>query len=89
MNDPNERKCHRCGYALKHAPDGKHDCVMRLTLRLNAALNALQLMFDQYCSAGRSSDGREQFQHFHMTAGEEASDILIAEDRITPDQVLD
>lgn len=97
MNDPNDRSmmnephhiCPTCGHLWKHGESGSHSCAVLLSNRLALAVEALQLMFEQYCSAGLSSDGRNLFQHFHMSAGEEAADVLIAEHRITSDQVLD
>lgn len=48
---------------------------------LESALNALELMADQYLQV-KDSQGQKRYDHMFMSAGEECLDVLIAAGRI-------
>lgn len=58
-----------------------------LQKRLDAALDALHGMLDQYCATGVQTESGEVFyDHMFMSAGEDACGVLHDEGRITGDQ---
>lgn len=58
-----------------------------LERRLDAALHALFLMVQQYCGTERKTlDGLPFYEHYCMSAGEEACQVLQDEGRITNEQ---
>lgn len=61
--------------------------IENLTRRLDAALHALHLMVEQYCATDRKTlEGLPFYEHFCMSAGEEACQVLQNEGRITNEQ---
>ena len=63
--------------------------VESLQTDLRESLDALECMFHQYCRVEeKTPDGSDMYDHFCMTAGEDAADVLIKHKRITMSQLV-
>ena len=84
-----EHRCPQCGTFID-----RRGCMSAPTeletlhKRHSAAVGALMQMFEQYCSwSTKTAEGKPMFHHMFMSAGEDASEVLEAEGRISGDQM--
>ena len=60
-----------------------------LKIELRESLDALEGMFQQYCRVNEKTlDGSDMYDHFCMSAGEDAADVLLKHKRITMTQLV-
>jgi len=53
------------------------------------AVDALMAMFSKYCSSTQTTkNGRPMYDHWCMSAGEDAADVLLRHGKISLDQLV-